>query len=63
MLGWILWDVWVAPFLQDVISSHCLSKSFLVGGFNPFETYYIVKLDPFPGRGENKKCLKPPYIP
>ena len=33
---------------------------FLVGGFNPFETYYIVKLDHFPGKGENNKSLKPP---
>ena len=31
----------------------------LVGGFNPFEKYYIVKLDHFP-RVENKEYLKPP---
>ena len=34
-------------------------RSLLVGGFNPFEKYYsnwIIS----PGRGENKKCLKPP---
>ena len=36
-------------------------KLLLVGGFNPFEKYYIVKLEIFPKvRGENKKYLKPP---
>ena len=35
------------------------SKEKLVGGFNPFEKYssnWIIS----PGKGENKKCLKPP---
>ncbi len=35
-------------------------KNNLVGGFNPFEKYYKVKLDHFPGKGENKTYLKPP---
>ena len=30
-----------------------------VGGFNPFEKYES-KWESSPGRGENKKCLKPP---
>ena len=36
-------------------------KPILVGGFNPFEWYqsnWIIS----PGRGENRKCLKPPPI-
>ena len=36
------------------------SNNFLVGGFNPFEKYYIVKMGIFPNRGEHKKYLKPP---
>ena len=37
----------------------CQGASYLVGGFNPFEKYlsnWII----FPGKGENKKKLKPP---
>ena len=32
---------------------------FLVGGFNPSKKYES-KWESSPGRGENKKCLKPP---
>ena len=32
---------------------------FLVGGFNPSEKYWSNSIIS-PGRGENKKCLKPP---
>ena len=32
----------------------------VLGGFDPFETYYTVKLDHFPMQGENKRYLKPP---
>ena len=31
----------------------------LVGGFNPLEKYWWIWII-FPGRGENKNCLKPP---
>ena len=33
---------------------------FLVGGFNPSEKYYVLNWIISPGRGENKKSLKPP---
>ena len=36
-----------------------LSNDFLVGGFNPFEKY-VSNWMISPGRGENKKYLKPP---
>ena len=39
--------------------SPSIPMSYLVGSFNPFETYssnWIIA----PGRGKNKKCLKPP---
>ena len=43
---------------QIAISSTESVFTKLVGGFNPFEKYYIVKLDHFPrDRDENKKCL------
>ena len=36
-------------------------NSVQVGGFNPIETYYVVKMVIFPrDRGENKRYLKPP---
>ena len=34
--------------------------SLLVGGFNPSEKYYVVKLDHFSNRDENHKYFKPP---
>jgi len=34
-------------------------RSNLVGGFNPFEKYYLNWIMS-PGRGENKKYSKPP---
>ena len=30
------------------------SNNFLVGGFNPFEKYYIVKMGIFPNRREHE---------
>ena len=46
----------------DKASWNIWPNHYLVGGWtNPFEKYYIVKLDHFPrDRGENKKYLKPP---
>jgi len=42
---------------NKVLDDH--ARSFLVGGFNPFENYYIVKMGiSSPNRGENKKYLK-----
>ena len=41
----------------------CSIYQYLVGGFNPLETYHIVKLEIFPNfRDENKQYLKPPSI-
>ena len=48
------------PHPQNTLESPTIPGS-LVGGFNPFEKYYIVKMEIFPNfRGENKKYLKPP---
>ena len=37
-----------------------IEKVYLVGGFNPVEKYARQNWIISPGKGENKKCLKPP---
>ena len=52
----------ISPPREKLLKRLCVWQwSWLVGGFNPFQKYYIVKLDHFPKvRGEHKKCLEPP---
>ena len=62
----IFWEVfffgWQQSFRREnakLTAIHTLLKTNLVGGFNPFEKYYIVKLEISPNRGENEQYFKP----
>ena len=48
--------------IQSGIDMYIPEKVWLPGGFNMFQPIWkiLVKLDHYPGRGENNKYLKPP---